>query len=188
VTVQLDAPAVLTGPNMGGKSVAMQTCGFIALAAAFGLPVPAAHARVALFDQIAWLGVGREERPTGLLSSFAAELMALNGVLERRAQRPAIFVDEFARTTSPAEGIALAVALLERLREAGACGLAATHLPGIAEAAGVRHFAVRSYVIAEVDGDEQVSGDAIALAESLGMDERFVAAAYRALKGTTWTR
>lgn len=181
LSIRLEFAAVITGPNMGGKSVTMQTCGALALLAAFGFPVPAQQARIGLFDEVAWLGVGLRERPEPLLSSFAGELMGLRGVLDRKTRRLAIFVDEFARTTTPSEGRALAIALLERLRDRGACGLAATHLPGIAEAAGAPHFAVREYAIREVQGDEPVGGDAIALAESLGFDAEFIAAAYRAL-------
>ena len=198
--------AVLTGPNMGGKSVALQTCGFVALCAAFGLPVPAANAKTALFDHVAWLGIGREER-TGLLSSFAREVLTLKEILARASPRLLILADEFARTTTPHEGRALLVALVARLRERRACGLLATHLAGIAEAAAVRHFAVRGlrgalehretqdvdealatlaesmdYTIAEVAGDEASRADAIALTALLGVDRDFVAAAYRALK------
>ncbi len=188
IDLALEGPAVLTGPNMGGKTVAMQTCGFIALVAAFGLPVPAVRARVPLFDHIVWLGVGRDEQRAELLSSFAVEIVALKNVFDRRGQRLAVFIDEFARTTSPAEGIALTVALIERLRDTKAYGLAATHLPGVAEAAQVPHFVVRDYRISKGEGDEASAGEAIALAQSLGMDERFIAAAQRAMKGTAWTR
>jgi DNA mismatch repair protein MutS2 len=171
--------AVLTGPNMGGKSVSLQTCGFVALCAALGLPVPASRARVGLFDQIAWIGIGREERAGGLLSSFAREVLALREIFARSAPRLLLLADEFARTTTPHEGRALLIALLARLRRMRACGMLATHLGGIAAAAGVRHFAVRGlrgiperpptqevgealavlagsmdYTIAEVAGDE----------------------------------
>ncbi|HMF28521.1 MAG TPA: hypothetical protein VKE42_07100, partial [Candidatus Cybelea sp.] len=204
--LELSDTAILTGPNMGGKSVCLQTCGFVALCAAFGLPVPAANARIALFDQIAWLGLGREAQSGGLLSSFAREVLDLRAILERNASRLLILVDEFARTTTPHEGKALLVALLERLRERGACGLAATHLAGIPAAAGVRHFAVRGlrgipgrpptqdvgealsaladamdYTIAEVAADDRPRADAIALTALLGLDEAFVDAAYQAL-------
>ncbi len=204
--LELYDTAVLTGPNMGGKSVCLQTCGFVALCAAFGLPVPAASARTSLFDQIAWLGLGREAQAGGLLSSFAREVLDLKAILARKAPRLLILADEFARTTTPHEGRALLVALLARLRERGACGMAATHLAGIPEAAAVRHFAVRGlrdipaqpsrpdvadalsalagamdYTIAEVRGDEEPRADAIALTALLGMDEAFVAAAYHSL-------
>ncbi len=206
IDLELRGGAVLTGPNMGGKSVCLQTAGFVALCVAFGLPVPARQARVALFDHIAWLGLGREERIGGVLSSFAREVMALKTVFERDAARLLFFGDEFARTTTPHEGKALSIALLERLRARGACALLATHLSGVATAADVRHFAVRGlraipsrppgnriedvlatlgasmdYRIAEVDPDESAAGDAIALADLLGLSRDFIAAAYRAL-------
>jgi DNA mismatch repair protein MutS2 len=206
IDLDLRGAAVLTGPNMGGKSLALQTSGFLALCTAFGLPVPAVRARVGLFDQIAWLGTGLQERTGGLLSSFARELMGLQEILARSAPRLLIFVDEFARTTTPHEGKALVVALTERLRQSNACALVATHLQGVAAAAGVAHFAVRGlkgirtppaarnlhealealaasmdYTIANVSVDDVPDADAIALAELLGLDSEFVKAAYRAL-------
>lgn len=204
--LKLHDVAVLTGPNMGGKSVSLQTCGFVALCAAFGLPVPAVRARTALFDQIAWLGMGREAQIGGLLSSFAREVLELKAILTRGSPRLLILADEFARTTTPHEGKALLIALLERLRERRACGMLATHLAGIAAAAGARHFAVRGlagiprrppsqdvaealaalaeamdYTIAEVTGDERPRADAIELTALLGIDPELVDAAHRAL-------
>jgi DNA mismatch repair ATPase MutS len=206
IDLDLRGAGVLTGPNMGGKSIALRTCGFLALCAAFGLPVPAAQARVGLFDQIAWLGTGLRERSGGLLSSFAREVTSLKEILTRFAPRLLILVDEFARTTTPHEGKALVVALTQRLRQRNACALIATHLQGVAAAAGVAHFAVRGlkaigtppaardlkdaldalaasmdYTIAVVGGDDPPHADAIALAELLGLDPEFVKAAYRAL-------
>ena len=117
-----------------------------------------------------------------------------------------MLADEFARTTTPLEGKALLVALLRRLRARGACALAATHLSGIASAAGARHFAVRGlrgipqappagdlhralavlaasmdYTIAEVGDDDASSADALALASLLGLDAEIVADARRLL-------
>jgi DNA mismatch repair ATPase MutS len=206
IDLDLAGTAVLTGPNMGGKSVSLQTCGFLALLVAFGVPVPAAGASIGLFARIAWLGLGGDAHTGGLLSSFAQELVALKALLSRDAERLLVLADEFARTTTPQEGRALVIALLERLRERNACALVATHLQGIPAAAAVRHFAVRGlreiarppevgdlsaalrelaeamdYRIVEVDGDDIPRADAIALAELLGMDAAFVEAAYRAL-------
>jgi DNA mismatch repair protein MutS2 len=204
--LDLHDAAVLTGPNMGGKSVCLLTCGFVATCAAFGLPVPASRARIALFDRIGWLGTGRSAHVGGLLSSFAQEVLALKELLAIDAPRLLLLVDEFARTTTPHEGKALSIALLERLRARQACALVATHLEGLAAAAGVRHFAVRGlrgiptppptqdvgealalladsmdYRVAEIGAGEGPRADAIALTALLGLDGRFVEAAYRAL-------
>lgn len=207
IDLELPEIAVLTGPNMGGKSVALRTCGFIAMCAAYGLPVPAQRTRLALFAEIDWLGVGADEDTGGLLSSFAREVVRLRDLLARERRPRLILLDEFARTTTPREGKALLVAVIERLRSEGASGLAATHLGGVAQAAGVRHFAVRGlrgiaqwpaaenlsqalatlaasmdYTLEEV-GDEGARGaDAIALAALLGIDRPIIDSAYRALE------
>lgn len=202
---------VLTGPNMGGKSVCLRTAGFVTILANFGVPVPASDARVSLFDECSWLGIGSDgDGASGsLLSSFAREVVRLRDVLARDAGRSFIAVDEFARTTTPYEGKALLVALLQRLRLRGACGIVATHLLGIARAAGVRHYAVRGlrnvperaaendlsaalaslaasmdYTVTEVTGSRERSSDAIALAALLGIDEALVQDAYAALAET----
>jgi DNA mismatch repair protein MutS2 len=209
IDLRLDGMAVLTGPNMGGKSVALRTCGFIAMCAAFGLPVPAARAHVTLFATIAWLGIGdgASDGAGGLLSSFAREVVRLRDVLADRARPRLMLLDEFARTTTPREGKALLVAVIERLCRERATGLAATHLGGVAEAAGSRHYAVRGlrgipqqppatdvtraletlavsmdYRLEEVRGERSREADAIALAALLGIDEGVIAAAYRALE------
>lgn len=206
IDVELDDLAVLTGPNMGGKSVCLRTCGLIALLAAFGMPVPAESARVALFDELVWLGIGAEGEQGGLLSAFAREVLRLRDVLARPLARPLVLIDEFARTTNPAEGTAIVVATIGRLRARGAVGLVATHLDGVAAAAGVTHYAVRGlrnapkrviggdlsaalaalaqamdYSIGAVESAAEEHADAIALAELLGVEPQLVAAARSAL-------
>lgn len=204
IDLALDGVAVLTGPNMGGKSVALQTCGFLALCAAFGIPVPAKGARIGLFDEIAWLGIGADAELSGLLSSFAAEVVRLKS-FTRDESRILMLADEFARGTSPHEGRALLIALIELLRDRGVRALLATHFSGVAAASGVRHLAVRGlrkmpsssgddlnaalnalgramdYVLIEVDGEAVLQSDAIALAEMLGLDATLIERARRIL-------
>ncbi len=207
LSVELNDVAVLTGPNMGGKSVVLRTSGFVAVCAAFGLPVPADAATCGIFDDIAWLGVGIDGETGGLLSSFAREVVRLRELLERERNRRFVLLDEFARTTTPAEGRALLVAVIERLRNLKTVGIAATHLAGVATAAGVKHFAVRGlrgipekpatndlsaalatlgasmdYTIEEVEDESGKRSDAIALAALLGLDDELVASAYEQLQ------
>lgn len=207
VSLDLDGIGVVTGPNMGGKTVALRTLGFIAACVALGVPVPARSARVVLVDEIVWLGIGASsDADDGLLSSFGREVIGLRSFLARDARRAIVLVDEFARTTSPREGRALSIALLERLRERGAFGLAATHLAGIAGAAKVAHFAVgglralneslepldldaalarialaMDYRITRVDEDAVSASDALELGAALGLDVAFVTRARAAL-------
>ncbi|MFN2527664.1 MAG: hypothetical protein ABR584_03000 [Candidatus Baltobacteraceae bacterium] len=208
ISLAFSGVAVLTGPNMGGKSIGLRTCGFIAACAAFGLPVPATRANVPLFAHIAWLGIGIAEDEEGLLSSFAREVVRLRDKLLVKRQPELLLVDEFARTTTPDEGRALLLALIARLRQQGTCALVATHLSGIAPTAGVPHFAVRGlrampepppegdlqaalaqlaqlmdYTIELVTGDSQNAADAIFLAGLLGMDRPFIESAWQLLAG-----
>jgi len=207
ISVRLNGVAVLTGPNMGGKSVALRTCGFVAVLAAFGLPVPAKSARIGLFEEISWLGIGGDDDGAGLLSSFAREVVRLRDLLERPLRRTLLLIDEFARTTTPHEGKALLVALVDALRKRGKLAFVATHLAGVAAASGARHFAVRGlrsvpkqrsvardlnaalaalgdsmdYSIVEVTDGKERQADAIALAHLLGLDEEIVSLASHVL-------
>lgn len=207
ISVKLDGVAVLTGPNMGGKSVCLRTAGFIAMCAAFGLPVPAKRASVGLFAEISWLGVGTEEADGGLLSSFAREVVRLRDVLAP-GERPLLaLMDEFARTTTPREGHALLVAVLREFGARQMRAIAATHLAGVAGPGGARHFAVRGlrgipnkpptddldaalatlaasmdYTIEEVTADSAGGADAIALASLLGLEKAVTDAAYAQMK------
>ncbi|HKU66652.1 MAG TPA: hypothetical protein VJP85_02645 [Candidatus Baltobacteraceae bacterium] len=208
ISLELSDAAVLTGPNMGGKSVALRTCGFVALLAAFGIPVPAENAQCAIFDEIAWLGIGAQESLGGLLSSFAREVVRLNELLARPASHALLLVDEFARTTTPHEGKALLVALIRSLRRRGRLAFIATHLAGIAADAQARHFAVRGlrdvpkaapagdlqaalasladsmdYAVVEVGDGGSAQADAVALAHLLGLDDDIVAEAAHVLEG-----
>lgn len=203
LTLALEGAGVLTGPNMGGKTAALRTCGFLAACVALGVPVPAASACVPLFDEIAWIGLGAESDRESLLSSFGREVAQLRDFLARGAPRALALVDEFARTTSPREGRALLVALVETLRERGAVALAATHLSRIAEDAGVAHYAVAGlrdlpqrsdapldldeaieriarvmdYRVTRVDEESVSRADALALADVLGLDAALIARA-----------
>lgn len=208
ISIDLSDTAVLTGPNMGGKSVALRTCGFVALLASFGIPVPAEAAECGLFDEIAWLGIGAHEELGGLLSSFAREVVRLNEILSRHATNALLLIDEFARTTTPHEGKALLVALIRSLRRRGRLAFIATHLGGVAADAQTRHFAVRGlrdvpkgapagdlqaalasladsmdYAIVAVEDGAYRQADAVALAHLLGLDDDIVAEAAHMLGG-----
>ena len=171
ISLEIADVAVLTGPNMGGKTAALRTCGFIAACLSYAVPPPAARVRATLFDAVAWVGI--DEGVTGrsastLLSSFGREVTALQSILARGAARPLVLVDEFARTTDAREGRALAIALVEILRERGALALIATHVADLARASGAAHYvagAMRA-VPAPVPG-ETLSTSLRRLAEAL---------------------
>src|SRR5712675_3309205 len=117
---------VISGPNTGGKTVALKTTGMAALAAQSGIPVAAQRAVLPLFDRVL-VDIGDEQSIAADLSTFSAHMLNLKSILESATQNSLVLVDEMGTGTAPEEGAALAVALLEEFRAKGCLVLATTH-------------------------------------------------------------
>ncbi len=133
---------LISGPNTGGKTVALKTIGLLALMAHAGLPVPAGDAEFPLFDQVL-ADIGDHQSLQESLSSFSAHIGSVRRMLERATADSLVLLDELGRATDPEEGGALGVVLLETFRARGAFTLASTHLMAMkvygASTAGVRN-------------------------------------------------
>ncbi len=119
---------VITGPNTGGKTVALKTVGLLHLMAACGLHVPAASARMAVYDQVL-ADIGDEQSIEQSLSTFASHLRNLIEMLRAAGPRTLVLADELGAGTDPTEGAALGQAILEHLLEAGSAVVVTTHHP-----------------------------------------------------------
>jgi len=117
---------VISGPNTGGKTVALKTVGLAALAAQSGIPVAAERAELPLFDRVL-ADIGDEQSIAADLSTFSAHMLNLRAMLEAATERSLVLVDEIGTGTAPEEGSALAVALLEEFRARRCLTLATTH-------------------------------------------------------------
>lgn len=117
---------VISGPNTGGKTVALKTTGLVALSGQSGIPVAAESAELPLFDSVL-ADIGDEQSITADLSTFSAHILNLKSMLERATARTLVLVDEMGTGTAPEEGAALAVALLEEFRARRCLTLATTH-------------------------------------------------------------
>ena len=117
---------VVSGPNTGGKTVALKTLGLAALSAQSGIPVAAGRAELPVFDRVL-ADIGDEQSIAADLSTFSAHMLNLKSMLEQATDRSLILVDEMGTGTAPEEGAALAVALLEEFRARRALTLATTH-------------------------------------------------------------
>jgi len=117
---------VISGPNTGGKTVALKTVGLAALAAQSGIPVAAERAVLPLFDRVL-ADIGDEQSIAADLSTFSAHVLNLKGMLDAATERSLVLVDEVGTGTAPEEGSALAVALLEEFRARRCLTLATTH-------------------------------------------------------------
>jgi DNA mismatch repair protein MutS2 len=118
---------LISGPNTGGKTVALKTVGLLALMTHAGLPVPALEAEFPLFDQVL-ADIGDHQSLEQSLSSFSSHIMAIRSMLEQATPDSMVLVDELGRATDPEEGGALGVVVLESFRQRGSFTLASTHL------------------------------------------------------------
>ena len=117
---------VISGPNTGGKTVALKTVGLAVLSAQSAIPVAAETARLPLVDRVL-VDIGDEQSIAADLSTFSAHMLNVRAMLEAATPRSLVLVDELGTGTAPEEGAALAVALLDEFRERGCLTFATTH-------------------------------------------------------------
>ncbi|MGP6155985.1 MAG: endonuclease MutS2 [Vulcanimicrobiaceae bacterium] len=118
---------VISGPNMGGKTVALKMLGLYVIMTYCGLQLPAGEGTtVGAFDYIG-CDIGDEQSIADNTSTFSAHLQRLRALVEAAGPRSLVLVDEIAGGTEPAAGAALAISLLEHLLARGAHGVVTTH-------------------------------------------------------------
>ncbi|TCP57645.1 MutS-like protein [Tumebacillus sp. BK434] len=131
---------LITGPNMGGKTVVLKTLGLLQALAQHAMPVPAKRFRFRPVERIGMSGGDEQSLHSGL-SSFGAEMQRIAALVNGQG-RALLLLDEVARTTNPEEGEALAIGLASYLLSTGHTALFASHFPGVTEVPGVQLFRV----------------------------------------------
>ena len=124
---------VITGPNTGGKTLALKTVGIAALLARLGLPFPCDDStRIPLYEGIC-ADIGDEQEIRQSLSTFSSHLARIRAGLARATPHTLLLLDELGGGTDPDEGAALSDAILEHLLERGVPAIATTHLSKLKE-------------------------------------------------------
>jgi DNA mismatch repair protein MutS2 len=134
ITIDLDdarSALVVSGPNAGGKTVALKTAGLLVAMGMSGLPVPAAEGTVLPCVDALHVLIGDDQSVLEHLSTFSAYLTRLERILTRATPRSLVLLDELGSGTDPEEGAALAAAVIEHLLEKRALLVVTTHLSAL---------------------------------------------------------
>lgn len=136
LSVELDEQLrmlVISGPNAGGKSVALKTLGLLQLLVQSGLPVPCHPDSVFPAFRRVMIDIGDDQSLQNDLSTYTSHLRHMQQMLQQADERSLLLIDEFGSGTDPALGGPMAQALLERYRAAGAWGVITTHYSDLKE-------------------------------------------------------
>lgn len=190
---------IITGVNMGGKTVTLKLVGLLSMMAQMGFFVPTEYFKTSLFDFYICQAGDMQSLDTGL-STFGAEIINLNEAVKLKDKRGLVLIDEIARGTNPKEGRAITLAILSFFNKSNCIAVFTTHFDGVDE--GVRHFEViglkynekiksmdlkelnkwMDYRLREVFGKYDVPKDAIKVASLLGFNEEILKMAEERLK------
>ncbi|HEX6804271.1 MAG TPA: endonuclease MutS2 [Terriglobales bacterium] len=148
VSIELDEgrrELIITGPNTGGKTVALKTAGLLALMAQSGIPVPASRMEAPVFDCVL-ADIGDYQSIEQNLSTFSAHIKNIDSISRGATSRSLVLLDELGSATDPEEGAALAVAIAEHFLRIGCFTIISTHHTSLkvfgANSAGVVNAAV----------------------------------------------
>jgi DNA mismatch repair protein MutS2 len=184
---------VITGPNAGGKTIALKTAGVLTLMALCGIPVPADGARSSfpLLDTLL-VDIGDEQSIEESLSTFSAHVARIAAILHQAGPRTLALLDELGAGTEPQQGAAIACGVLRDLQGRGAAVIATTHLseiigfvhrsPGMLNA-GMEYNAETYTPLYRLISGEPGHSHAIEIARRFGMPEGVISFA-REMLGT----
>lgn len=183
---------VITGPNTGGKTVALKTVGLLSLMVQSGLHVPVDENSVFSMNNLVLCDIGDGQSISENLSTFSAHMKNIIEILEMATSESLVLLDELGSGTDPAEGMGLAVAILEELCERGCLFVTTTHYPEVKGYAKSREGLINARMafdrhnlkpLYHLETGEAGESCALYIAERLGMPEHILLNAGRAAYG-----
>ena len=183
---------IITGPNTGGKTVAMKTVGLLSVMAQCGLHVPCEEADLAMNAGF-FCDIGGGQSISENLSTFSAHMKNVIRILEQTEEESLVLLDELGSGTDPAEGMGLAVAVLEELRGRGCLFMVTTHYPEVKEYGERTEGVINARMAFDRESLRPLyrlelgeSGESCAfyIAKRLGMPQRILNRAEKAAYGT----
>ena len=206
-----DGVTLITGANMGGKTISLKLAGQVPILAQYGFFVPAKKAKIGLSNYMQIL-IGDSQSVERGLSSFGSEMEELKEILDHGQNRSLILIDEIASGTNPTEGTALTKSLVDYLMEKPYISLITTHFESVTEKEGVVNLQVRGladcdfrllnreiqranrreriniiskymdYRLCRVDNGTQVPKEALSIAAMLGLDKAIIEGAKKYIR------
>jgi DNA mismatch repair protein MutS2 len=188
-----DHQLIISGPNTGGKTVALKTLGLLTLMAQSGIPIPAEAAELPVFDAV-FADIGDYQSIEQNLSTFSAHVSNIDRISKTATAHSLVLLDELGSATDPEEGAALAVAIAKYFLDLGATSIISTHHTALK----VYAANTRGVVNAAVGFDEKTlqptyelkvgvpgASAGINVAQRLGLNPHIIAAARQRVAGQT---
>lgn len=203
---------LITGANMGGKTVSLKLIGLLSTFLHYGLYIPAKRYKAPLLTHI-YISVGDMQSIDEGLSTFGSEIYELAQVLKQSQGRGLLLIDELARGTNPEEGNALTTAILKHLNHRAAFTVVTTHFDGVKAEEPIRHYQVvglrhtglhqkshermsldrimdvlnqeMDYRLEEITDTQEVPRDALLIASLMGLESDIIDEAHRAIHKRT---
>lgn len=182
---------IITGPNTGGKTVAIKTVGLLSIMAQCGLHIPCDEADLCMNSQVL-CDIGDGQNITENLSTFSSHITNILDILKRVNKESLVILDELGSGTDPTEGMGIAIALLDELKTSGCLFLATTHYPEVKQYAEQESAIINARMsfdretlqpLYQLELGKAGESCALYIAKRLGMTNRIIKRAYKEAYG-----